>query len=47
MHKAKKRKQAEAHCSEWPEHPRTPGGDLGATAAIAITKKTIYQMVRI
>ena len=38
MHKAKKRKQAEAHCSEWSEQPRTPGRGVGATTTIAITQ---------
>ena len=38
MHRAKKSKQAEAHCSEWSEQPRTPGRDLCAIATIAITQ---------
>ena len=38
IHKAKKRKQEEAHYSEWSEQPRTPRRDLGAIATIAITQ---------
>ena len=38
MHRAKKRKQAEAHCSEWSEQPRTSEKDLGASIAITNTQ---------
>ena len=47
MHKAKMRKQAEAHSSEWLEQPRTPGRYLGATIAVVISQnRKNHQMTR-